>query len=83
MEEKKCWKECNRRGGKCTFCGEGYCCNGKQGTYPGWNGNCPNDAIAVAPQNGHKCIQYIETTPVTTTTANTETSSETIIMTSK
>ena len=89
MGNEVCWRECNKRGGKCSFCGDGYCCNGKKGTYPGWNGNCPEGAIAVAPLNGHRCIHRTEitmpiitmpitttiTTPTTTKTTKTSTTS--------
>ena len=72
MENNVCWKQCNGRGGKCSYCGGGYCCNGKEGTYPGWNGNCPAGAIAVAPLQGHRCIRRrTETTTGTTTVMST------------
>ena len=68
MENKLCWKKCNKRGGQCSYC-NGYCCNGKKGSYPGWNGDCPAAAIAVAPLNGHRCIRptEISTTEIRTT----------------
>ena len=72
MNDKSCWKDCNKRGGKCSFCGDGYCCNGQKGTYAGWNGDCPAGAIAVSPLKGHKCINLTKTkTPTTTTTPTT------------
>ena len=74
MENKVCWKECNKRGGKCSYCDDGFCCNGKEGTYPGWNGDCPTGAIAVAPLKGHRCIRHSETSTSTTITMSTTTS---------
>ena len=62
-----CWKECNKRGGRCLYCGDGYCCNGKEGTYPGWNGDCPTGAIAMAPLKGHRCIRRIKNSTETIT----------------
>ena len=73
MDNKACWKYCNKRGGKCSFCGDGYCCNGNKGTYAGWNGDCPVGAIAAAPLKGHKCIRRIERTSTTTTTTTSTT----------
>ena len=70
MDDRVCWRQCNKRGGKCSYC-DGYCCNGKAGTYPGWNGDCPAGAIAVAPLNGHRCVRYIK--PSTTTSTSTST----------
>ena len=71
-DDKVCWKHCNKRGGKCTYC-DGYCCNGKEGTYAGWNGDCPDAAIALAPLNGHRCIRRTEisTTEISTTETHT------------
>ena len=78
MGNEVCWRECNRRGGKCSFCGDGYCCNGKEGSYDGWNGDCPDGAIAVAPLKGHRCINLFETTTTPTTTPiNTTTTAPT------
>ena len=88
MDDKGCWKDCNKRGGKCSYCGDGYCCNGQKGTYEGWNGDCPAGAIAVSPLKGHKCINPTKTatstttsttTTTTTTTTNTKTTTTTSI----
>ena len=89
MENKLCWKKCNKRGGQCSYC-NGYCCNGKKGSYLGWNGDCPDAAIAVAPLNGHRCIRPTEisttetrstpTTPTTMTTATTIPNSKLLII---
>ena len=50
-----CWKECNKKGGQCSVCGEsGFCCRNEY--HPTWNGNCPIKAIQAARKNGHDCV---------------------------
>ena len=50
-----CWKDCRKKGGKCSLCGEsGYCCRNEY--HPTWNGDCPIRAIQAARKNGHDCV---------------------------
>ena len=53
---EKCYRKCDRKGGKCSICGElGFCCRNED--HPTWNGNCPIGAIQAARKNGHNCVQ--------------------------
>ena len=50
-----CWEQCDKKGGKCSICGEsGYCCRNED--HPTWNGDCPAGAIQAAFKEKHRCI---------------------------
>ena len=50
-----CWHQCDKKGGKCSTCGEfGYCC--RNGDHPTWNGDCPTGAIQAALEDRHRCV---------------------------
>ena len=52
---EQCWRSCDKKGGKCSYCGEsGYCCRNED--HPTWNGNCPAKAIQAARKHAHDCV---------------------------
>ena len=54
--KNKCWSQCGRKGGKCSYCdvvgSEGFCC--RRDHYS--NGDCPDSAIAFSDRKHHGCV---------------------------
>ena len=56
---ENCWEQCEKKGGRCPFCGEnGFCCRGER--HPTWNGNCPIQSLRVARTDEHDCVAPIK-----------------------
>ena len=55
-DPKKCFYKCGGKSGKCSYCNdngvEGYCCRNDFED----NGDCPDQAMIVAPFKRHSCV---------------------------
>ena len=68
---KNCWWKCDKKGGKCPFCGKnGYCCSGyktegfhllasnynyTRGLWSFQNGDCPKEVHQFVGEDRHYC----------------------------
>ena len=62
-ESEDCWGKCGKKPGKCSECGEGFCCSH---TRTDINGDCPAEAVQYLKdtaednfwkEGGHVCVK--------------------------